>query len=152
MSGGSDASGSPGAETVNPSAPPMVPGEVLPGGEPIVLNAGASALDIQVTNTADRPIQVGSHYHFFEVNRALRFDRLAGYGRRLDIAAGAAVRFEPGETRPVRLIPLGGSREVWGCNGLVQGALDDPGIREAALVRAREKGFADSAETGVSDA
>src|SRR6185312_8404166 len=94
--------------------------------QPVELNAGRHTATLTVTNTGDRPIQVGSHYHFFEVNRALRFDRLAGYGRRLDVAAGAAVRFEPGETRPVRLIPLGGTREAWGFNGLVQGALDDP--------------------------
>jgi urease subunit gamma/beta len=143
--------GASDVETANDAAP-LVPGEVLPANESIVLNAGASMIETPVTNTADRPIQVGSHYHFFEVNRALRFDRSAGYGRCLDIAAGAAVRFEPGETRPVRLIPLGGRREVWGCNGLVQGALEDPGVKDAALARARERGFSNSAENDPTNA
>jgi urease beta subunit len=131
---------------------PLVPGEVLTAGDPILLNSGRDSVELPITNTGDRPIQVGSHYHFFEVNRALRFDRAAAYGRRLDIAAGAAIRFEPGETRPARLIPLAGTREVWGCNGLVQGALDDPAIRAAALRLARERGFATIGEEGADDA
>jgi urease beta subunit len=152
MTGGPEANGALSVEAQTAAESPLVPGEVLPADVPIILNAGASAVEILVTNTADRPIQVGSHYHFFEVNRALRFDRSAAYGRRLDIAAGAAVRFEPGETRPVRLIPLGGAREVWGCNGLVQGALDDPGVKAAALALARERSFLDIAETGSTNA
>jgi urease subunit gamma/beta len=130
----------------------MVPGELLLSSEPIMINAGKEALEVAVTNTGDRPIQVGSHFHFFEVNRALRFDRAAAYGHRLDIPAGAAVRFEPGESRPVRLVALGGAREVWGCNGLVQGALDAPGAREAALTRMRERGFADTGDTTAEHA
>ncbi len=151
MTGEQPVTGATGVEVWNDATLPLVPGEVLPADQPIILNAGATVVETLVTNTADRPIQVGSHYHFFEVNRALRFDRSVGYGRRLDIAAGAAVRFEPGETRPVRLIPLGGAREVWGCNGLVQGALDDPGVKAAALALARERGFADTADAGSTN-
>src|SRR5438105_425659 len=109
----------------------VIPGELLVRAEAIELNAGRPVVTIDVTNTGDRPIQVGSHYHFFEANRALRFDRAVAYGCRLAIPAGAAVRFEPGETRPVDLVALGGAREVWGCNGLVEGPLDAPGMREA---------------------
>lgn len=119
----------------------VIPGELLLRPEPVLLNAGRQAISLEVTNTGDRPIQVGSHFHFFEVNRALRFDRAAAYGLRLDIASGAGVRFEPGETRPVRLIPLAGTREMWGCNGLVEGFLDAPGMRETALARAAGRGF-----------
>ena len=122
----------------------LVPGELLVAQRPVLINAGRETIELAVSNTGDRPIQIGSHYHFFEANRALRFDRAAAYGRRLDIASGAAVRFEPGETRPVRLVALAGAREVWGCNGLVQGGLDLPGMRETALARLREAGFADS--------
>jgi len=121
----------------------MIPGELLLLESPVIINPGRMSSEIEVTNTGDRPIQVGSHFHFFEANRALRFDRAAAYGRRLDIAAGAAVRFEPGETRPIALIPLGGNREVWGGSGLVNGPLDAPGAAEAALALARERGFLD---------
>lgn len=123
---------------------PVAPGAMLLAATPIALNAGREAVAIDVANTGDRPVQIGSHYHFFEANRALRFDRAAAYGLRLAIASGTAVRFEPGEMRTVHLVPLAGAREVWGCNGLVQGALDAPGAREAALRRARERGFSDS--------
>jgi urease beta subunit len=122
----------------------VIPGEVFPAAGSRTINEGRPVVELAVTNTGDRPIQIGSHYHFFEANRALRFDRAAAYGRRLAIAAGAAIRFEPGETRPVRLLDLGGAREVWGCNALVQGELDAPGAREAALARCRERGFLDS--------
>jgi urease subunit beta len=102
----------------------MIPGEVLtPGGE-IELNAGLDAVTLTVANTGDRPIQVGSHYHFYETNPALDFDRQAARGRRLDIPAGTAVRFEPGQSREVRLVPYRGARMVWGFNRLVMGALD----------------------------
>lgn len=96
---------------------------------------------IYVTNTADRPIQVGSHFHFFEVNKALDFNRNLAYGMRLDIPAGTAVRFEPGETRQVDLVEIGGSREGYGLNGLAEGPLDDPEIRKKAIHRAAERGF-----------
>ena len=86
-----------------------------------------------MSNTGDRPVQVGSHCHFFEVNRWLAFDRAAAYGMRLNIAAGTAVRFEPGDTREVELVALGGSREVFGLNELVEGPLDEPRVRAEAL-------------------
>jgi urease subunit beta len=89
----------------------------------IELNAGRATAEIEVANTGDRPIQVGSHYHFFETNEALSFDRPAAYGMRLDIAAGTAVRFEPGQTRTVRLVAYGGERKVYGFQGKVMGAL-----------------------------
>ena len=96
---------------------------------------------LDVASIGDRPIQVGSHFHFFEVNRALRFDRPQAYGFRLDIPAGTSVRFEPGEERTVHLVALGGRRIVRGLNGLVSGALDDPETRSAALERARAGGY-----------
>jgi urease subunit beta len=101
----------------------MIPGEVIcPEGE-IELNAGQAVTLLDVANTGDRPIQVGSHYHFFETNPALEFDRAAARGQRLDIAAGTAVRFEPGQSRQVRLIPLRGARVVHGFRGDVEGKL-----------------------------
>lgn len=113
-------------------------GYIHPAGD-IELNGGRPVTVLHVANHGDRPIQVGSHYHFAEVNRALRFDRLAAFGQRLDIAAGTAVRFEPGDTRDVRLVPFAGARIVHGGHGLVAGPLDAPGARErfrAALLRA----------------
>lgn len=101
----------------------MIPGEVMPMAGDIVLNAGAEALTLSVANTGDRPVQVGSHYHFAETNAGLSFDRIAARGMRLDIAAGTAVRFEPGQTRDVQLVPLGGTRKVFGFNGAVMGPL-----------------------------
>ena len=101
----------------------MIPGEVqTPEGE-IELNAGREVTRLQVANTGDRPVQVGSHYHFAEANPALEFDRAAARGKRLDIAAGSAVRFEPGQTREVTLIPYAGARRVYGFNGQVMGRL-----------------------------
>jgi urease subunit gamma/beta len=105
-------------------APKVVPGEIITADGDITLNAGAKRTAITVANTGDRPIQVGSHYHFFETNPALQFDRKAARGQRLDIAAGTAVRFEPGQTRDVTLVPLGGKREVYGFRGDVRGKLD----------------------------
>jgi len=116
----------------------MIPGELLPATGTIVLNAGRDTVEVEVENTGDRPIQVGSHFHFCEANRALRFDRAAAYGRRLDIASGTAVRFEPGERRPVSLVPLAGQRIAHGFNGLVNGPLMNA---EAALAEARRRGF-----------
>ncbi len=101
----------------------MIPGEVLPASGTITLNAGAAQVVLVVANTGDRPIQVGSHYHFAETNAGLSFDRAAARGMRLDIAAGTAVRFEPGQTREVRLVPFGGLRAVYGFNAAVMGAL-----------------------------
>lgn len=101
----------------------MIPGEVFPFGGDLVLNEGAEAITLMVANRGDRPVQVGSHYHFFETNPALDFDRTAARGMRLDIAAGTAVRFEPGQKREIRLVPLGGKRHVYGFNGKVMGKL-----------------------------
>jgi urease subunit beta len=101
----------------------MIPGEIIPRSGDIELNAGARVTVLEVANTGDRPVQVGSHYHFFESNAGLRFDREQARGMRLDIAAGTAVRFEPGQTREVRLIPLGGDRQVFGFRGQIMGAL-----------------------------
>ena len=103
----------------------MIPGEYFLRAEPIELNAGRATRRIEVSNRGDRPVQVGSHFHFFEVNRHLAFDRDAAYGMRLNIPAGTAVRFEPGDTREVELVAIGGTREVYGLNGLVNGRLDD---------------------------
>ncbi|MFN3937024.1 MAG: urease subunit beta [Gemmobacter sp.] len=101
----------------------MIPGQILPADGEIVLNAEAPVTVLTVANTGDRPVQVGSHYHFAETNPALAFDRAAARGRRLDIPAGTAVRFEPGQTREVRLVPLGGRRRVFGFRGDVMGDL-----------------------------
>jgi len=111
----------------------MKPGEYLLASEPIELNAGRPTKRVDVSNRGDRPVQVGSHFHFFEVNRALAFDRAAAYGMRLNIAAGTAVRFEPGDTREVELVAIGGTREVRGLNRLVEGSLDDEKTRASAL-------------------
>jgi urease subunit beta len=101
----------------------MIPGEVICAPGEIELNAGQAVTEIEVANTGDRPIQVGSHYHFFETNPALEFDRAAARGQRLDIAAGTAVRFEPGQSRSVRLVPLRGGRVVHGFRGAIEGKL-----------------------------
>ena len=101
----------------------MVPGEMFPAEGEVTLNAGRDAITLDVANAGDRPVQVGSHYHFAEANSGLRFDREAARGRRLDIAAGTAVRFEPGQTREVRLVPYAGARRVFGFNGHVMGDL-----------------------------
>lgn len=101
----------------------MIPGEVIPAAGEITLNAGAKAITLMVANTGDRPVQVGSHYHFGEANPALDFDRSAARGYRLDIAAGTAVRFEPGQRREVQLIPVSGARRIYGFNQQVMGKL-----------------------------
>src|SRR4051794_41868660 len=115
-------------------------GYIHPAGD-IELNAGRPVTRLAVVNTGDRPIQVGSHYHFAEANRALWFDRLAAYGHRLDIPAGTAVRFEPGDTREVELVPFAGRPIVTGGHGLVGGELDRPGGREAVAQAAPGRGF-----------
>ena len=101
----------------------MIPGEVRPAKGEIELNAGRATVTLKVTNTGDRPVQVGSHYHFFEVNEALAFERAKAYGFRLGIAAGTAVRFEPGQSRTVKLVALAGDRKVYGFQGKVMGRL-----------------------------
>lgn len=117
------------------------PGGLVTGEGDIELNAGRRKLSLRVVNTGDRPVQIGSHYHFFEVNRALDFDRAAAYGMRLDIAAGTAVRFEPGQEKEVTLTTFGGEQRLSGLNGLSDGKANDPKAKAAALVRARAGGF-----------
>ena len=102
----------------------IVPGEVLVGDEPIRVNVGRRTATVQVTNTSVWPVHVGSHFHFFEVNKRLRFDRAAAFGMRLMIPSGTAVRFEPGQTRDIALVPFGGSRRVFGFRQAVMGDLD----------------------------
>lgn len=121
--------------------PPLIPGEVVTAPGSVTLNAGRPTQTILVMNTGDRPIQVGSHYHFFEVNRALQFDRAKAFGTRLDIPAGTAVRFEPGEEKEVVLVSFAGRRTVLGLNGLTEGGVTDASARQQALARARAKGF-----------
>ena len=122
----------------------MKPGEIITAAGEIELNAGRPSVTLEVANTGDRPIQVGSHYHFFETNAALRFERAKARGMRLDIAAGTAVRFEPGQTRNVRLVAYGGLRKVFGFQGKVNGALDaakaKPAAKKPASKPASKKG------------
>ena len=108
----------------------MIPGEYFLADGDVVANAGRETVELPVTNTGDRPIQVGSHFHFFEVNRALRFDRAQAFGMRLNVPAGTAVRFEPGDAKRVTLVELAGARQVHGLNGLTAG-----GTKEQALQR-----------------
>jgi urease subunit gamma/beta len=126
----------PGREPVEEVAP----GAVVAAEGDIELSPGRPTATVTVANTGDRPVQIGSHFHFFEVNRALEFDRGAAFGMHLDIPAGTATRFEPGDERQVDLVAFGGERAVHGLNGLTDGALDDAG-RERALRRAREGGY-----------
>jgi urease beta subunit len=118
----------------------MIPGEYILGEGDIEANAGRRTIELTVANTADRPIQVGSHFHFFEVNRALRFERSRAWGMRLNIPAGTAVRFEPGDEKVVTLVELAGLREVYGLNALSEGKVDDK-RREAGLRKAGQAGF-----------
>ncbi|MEB3167259.1 MAG: urease subunit beta [Cyanobium sp.] len=104
--------------------PPLIPGELLPEPGEIELNAGRPVTTLMVSNSGDRPVQVGSHFHFQEANSALRFDREAARGLRLDIPAGTAIRFEPGDSRAVNLVPFAGERRVFGFNGRINGPLD----------------------------
>jgi len=122
------------------------PGAVLPADGTVTLNEGRETAEVRVANRGDRPVQVGSHVHFFEVNAHLAFDRETAFGRRLNVPAGTAVRFEPGAEQTVELVDIGGKRVARGMNGLTEGSVDvDPG---AALSRLREAGFAD---TGAED-
>lgn len=107
----------------------MIPGQIITASGDIELNAGRQTLTLTIANTGDRPVQVGSHYHFFETNPALQFDRAASRGYRLNIAAGTAVRFEPGQSRTVELVELAGKREVYGFRGDVMGSLDKGGSK-----------------------
>lgn len=128
-----------------PAGPGMAePGGVLPMAGEIQLNAGRTSVSLSVTNLGDRPIQVGSHYHFIETNASLRFDRAQAYGRRLDIPAGMAVRFEPGETKTVNLVAIAGRQVIRGGNNLASGKVSAAG-RKAALQRVKKRGFAHEA-------
>lgn len=120
---------------------PLIPGEIILGTGDIVALAGRQTLTVTVTNHGDRPIQVGSHCHFFEVNRTLRFPREQAFGFRLNVPAGTAVRFEPGEEKRVTLVALGGNRIAHGINGLTNGALDKARVKARALKRAAALGF-----------
>lgn len=116
------------------------PGEIICDDEDVVLNEGRATISLEVTNMGDRPVQVGSHYPFFEANPRLRFDRRRAYGFRLDIPSGAAVRFEPGESKTVELVEIAGERKVYGGHGLISGQLSEAN-QVVALNKAREKGF-----------
>jgi urease subunit gamma/beta len=123
------------------AAQAVVPGEIItPDGE-IELNAGKPKVTVKAVNTGDRPIQVGSHYHFFEANKALEFDRAAAFGMHLDIPAGTAVRFEPGEAKQVTLTAFGGSGDIFGLNGLTDGSTKGEKAKAEALKKARAQGF-----------
>ena len=115
--------------------------EVLHGDETIEINAGRASATLKVTNTGDRPVQIGSHFHFFEVNPAMRFERERAWGMHLDIAAGTGVRFEPGETKQVTLVAYDGARHIVGFNGLVNGGLDAPQTKVDAMRRLADRGF-----------
>jgi urease beta subunit len=119
----------------------VIPGEIILGEGDIVAFKGRQTVELIIANTGDRPIQVGSHCHFFEANRALRFDREKAYGFRLQVPAGTAVRFEPGEDKRVTLVAIGGNRVAYGINGLVNGRLDDPTVKAKALAAAGEQRF-----------
>lgn len=117
----------------------MIPGQYFISDKPIIANQGKKTTTIQVKNTGDRPIQVGSHTHFFETNKALEFPRSEAYGFRLNIPSGTSIRFEPGETKNVELTEYGGKKIVWGFSGLVNGKLDEK--RSDALQKAKKLGF-----------
>ena len=117
----------------------MIPGEYLIGDDPIIVNKNRETKKIQVSNTGDRPIQIGSHTHFFEVNRALDFQRENAYGFHLNVPAGTSIRFEPGESKEVVLVTYGGEKIVFGFSGLVNGNLDEK--KQDALKKAKEQGF-----------
>lgn len=119
----------------------VIPGEVVLSKSDVVAFEGRETRELSISHVGDRPIQVGSHCHFFEVNRALKFDREQSFGFRLQIPAGTAVRFEPGEEKRVTLVAIGGNRVAYGINGLTNGRLDDPGTRRRALAKAVEQGF-----------
>ena len=130
----------PGAEPVERTEEGR-PGEVIPAEGTIEINADRRRARLTVTNTGDRAVQVGSHFHFFEANKALDFDRAASFGTRLDVPSGTAVRFEPGEAKTVELVEFGGARRINGFNGLTNGSADSEAVRRRALDRARAAGF-----------
>lgn len=123
----------------------MIPGEYILATDPVTANAGRRTVEIEVANVGDRPIQIGSHFHFFEVNRGLRFDRALGFGMRLNVPAGTAVRFEPGDCKKVTLVELGGAAAVYGLNGLTNGPAGPSSQQDArkkqSIDTARSQGF-----------
>ena len=119
----------------------MIPGEYFIEKDFIVLNEGRPTFALTVANTGDRPVQVGSHFHFFEVNKCLEFDRRKSFGKRLDIPSGTAVRFEPGEEKEIVLTEFGGNREVYGLNGLTSGSLQDSNVFKSAVEKAAKLAF-----------
>ncbi len=118
----------------------MIPGEIITKDRDIELNKGKHPVKVTVDNTGDRPVQVGSHFHFFEVNKLLKFSRKLTYGMRLNIASGTSVRFEPGETKTVELIEMGGRNRVFGLNALTNGAINDDNIKKS-VEKAKTQGF-----------
>jgi urease subunit gamma/beta len=129
----------PGKQPVDASS--VKPGEIIPAAGDIEINAGRRVATVKALNTGDRPIQVGSHFHFFEVNKALQFDREKAFGMHLDIPAGTAVRFEPGEGKEVTLVEFGGTGEIYGLNSLTNGSSRSPARKAEALRLARERGY-----------
>lgn len=119
----------------------MIPGEYILSSDPVICNQNKKTVSITVNNTGDRPCQVGSHTHFFEVNKALDFPREKAYGYRLNIPAGTSIRFEPGDSREVELCELGGKKIVYGFNGLTMGGLKSTMAKQAALEKAKKLGF-----------
>jgi urease beta subunit len=123
----------------------MIPGEYFLASDPVIANAGRQTAELEVANVGDRPIQVGSHFHFFEVNKSLRFERARAFGMRLNIPAGTAVRFEPGDNKKITLVELGGASQVYGLNGLTNGRADQSveqnDRRKAACDVAKSQGF-----------
>jgi urease subunit beta len=119
----------------------MIPGEYFLKNEPVAANKGRRTISIKVVNTGDRPVQIGSHCHFFEVNRQMAFDRAAAFGMRLNVPSGNAVRFEPGEVKVVELVELGGAKRVIGINNLAQGVTTDPAVKQAAIEKAQQQQF-----------
>lgn len=128
----------------------MIPGEYIFDGPDLELNAGRPVTTISVNNTGDRPVQIGSHYHFFEANRALVFDREKAYGLRLDLPSGTSVRFEPGDVKEVNLVPYSGHRVVYGFNALVSGRLDDPYTKTSSLKRCIDQGYGNTSSDAPS--
>lgn len=119
----------------------QTPGEIIPDDGEILINQDRNTKKISVQNTGDRPIQIGSHFHFFEVNEYLKFDREEAFGMRLNIPAGTAVRFEPGEEKEVELVEIGGKRRITGLNNLTNGSLNSESVKRAAIRRAKNQGY-----------
>ena len=124
----------------------MIPGEYILKDEDIIINAGRKTTRVTVVNTGDRPVQIGSHFHFFEVNRQLNFDRKKAFGMRLNIAAGTAVRFEPGEENEVELVEFGGKKKITGFNNLTNGKIASPKVKSKALIKALLLNFKNNTE------